>query len=337
MPPFSDDVREARRAEGAQRHARRRAALPPRRPRGSGPGAKVETAKAPGRCVSTSCGEPPRPAAVHAWSRAIVSASRSGEGSAGSSSENCAGARGRRLGARGEPGDRVARRVRLEVEQHERAPGARLARGRGRPQHARVRRVPSTSPSSTASEAALRPRAARVAQSGSSTRESRNASGSRPSTGQSSSSVVSKRSGNGAGTRTPSSSPRARRTRRGPSGPKRSARATGGRRARSPIVRRPQRCEELLPLRRQAQESERQGRERRRLPPRGHDGEPRARPREDERRRAREGEGRLGLDRAGRGRVEKGLPELLRASATGGRGRRGRGARASARGPRRAA
>ena len=87
----------------------------------------------------------------------------------------------------------------------------------------------------------MRPRAARVAQSGSSTRESRNASGSRPSTGQSSSSVVSKRSGNGAGTRTPSSSPRARRRRRGPSGPKRSARATGGRRARSPIVRRPQR------------------------------------------------------------------------------------------------
>ena len=45
-----------------------------------------------------------------------------------------------RLGAHGDARDRVARRVRLEVEQHEGAPGARLTRRRGGREPARVRR-----------------------------------------------------------------------------------------------------------------------------------------------------------------------------------------------------
>ena len=306
-----DDVREAR--QGGRRAGPRGApgALPPASPAGAAPGAKVETAKAPGRWVSTSCGEPPRPSAVHAWRRAIVSASRSGEGSAGSRSENCAGRAGvgsaraviRAMASRG---GCASRSRRTSVRQVRASPEGAAGFS------TRACAVPSTSPSSTASEAAFAPRAARAAQSGSSTRESRNASGSRPSTGQSSSSVVSKRSGSGAGTRRPSSSPRARRARRGPSGPKRSARDDGRQprevadRAQAPAP------EELLPLRRQAEEIERQRGERRRFPPRGHDGEAGARPREDERRRAREGEGRLGLDRARRGRVEERPAELVR-------------------------
>ena len=49
-------------------------------------------------------------------------------------------ARGRRLGAGGDPEDRVPRGVRLEVEEDEGAPGARLPRRRHRPQRALVRR-----------------------------------------------------------------------------------------------------------------------------------------------------------------------------------------------------
>ena len=59
-----EHVGEARGAVGcaAPRAGAGRAAS--RRPRGSGPGAKLWTAKAPGRCVSTSRGEPERPDAV---------------------------------------------------------------------------------------------------------------------------------------------------------------------------------------------------------------------------------------------------------------------------------
>ncbi len=70
--------------------------------------------------------------------------------------------------------------------------------------------------------------------------------------------------------------------------------------------------EEKEPLRPDPEEVERQRGERGPLASRGHDGEPGARPREDERRRAGEGEGRLGLDRARRGRVEERTPERLR-------------------------
>src|SRR5262249_61434330 len=55
----------------------------------TGPGANVPTANAPGRWVSRSTAAPPRPTVVQAWSRAIVSARRSGDGWAGSRSENC--------------------------------------------------------------------------------------------------------------------------------------------------------------------------------------------------------------------------------------------------------
>ena len=155
------------------------------------PGAKLTMTKAPGRWVSRSKGAPPRPVEVHSCRRAIVSARRSGEGCAGSSSENWTVRAG--VGS--------ARSVRAWIASR----GGWTSRSRSRSvRHVRgsdegaagcsARRwtEPSTSASSKARETARRPRSTRRAQRGSSTRARMNDSGSSPSIGHSSSSVHAK-------------------------------------------------------------------------------------------------------------------------------------------------
>ena len=95
-------------------------------------------------------------------------------------------------------------------------------------------------------------------------------------------------------------------------GPEALGEGDGGSRARSPIVRRPQRRKSSRRSASTSRSSRGSGARAARLASRGHDGEPGTRPREDERRRAGEGEGGLGLDRARRGRVEERAAERLR-------------------------
>ncbi|MBP1607352.1 MAG: hypothetical protein H6Q08_2726 [Acidobacteria bacterium] len=198
------------------------------------------TANAPGRCVSTRCGDPTRPLPISAVSRAVSVDTRSGGGSGRTRSECCtwragAGSTTRRTSSMPASGGCDSRSSRINVRS---TFGSRIGAGNSMARW-KTRRV--TSLSHVCTTTAPRSRRSRCAHSGSSRRASTNDRGSSPSMGHSSTSASSKRSSSPSANRGSRSSPLARRRQRTPTSPNRSNRSGAGSLARSPSVCTPQR------------------------------------------------------------------------------------------------